>query len=60
MRKTIDVEGLYYDGNNNLTMKKGNVTVRFTSDKIGKTLSLTFDDKHQIAIPFESVEQLFK
>lgn len=58
MKKQIDVNGLLYDGNEEFNMIQGKVNVMFTSDKIGETLSLTFDNKIQISVPFEQIRKM--
>ena len=42
-----------------MSMSRSVVTVRFTSDRIGETLSLQAGDV-QITVPFEPVEELIE
>lgn len=44
----------------NETMQPGYVTVRFTSDHFGETLSLSDDDKIMIAVAYEDIEKIIK
>lgn len=55
--KLIEVNGLLVA---ETSFKKGNVIVRFTSDNIGETLSLSFEDKIMITVPFEKIDKLIQ
>lgn len=54
MTKRIDINGLYSDAK---TIQKQIITILFTSDKLGKTLSLCNDDI-LLTVPFEEIEKL--
>lgn len=53
--KTIGI----YSGRTEL-FKQGEVTVTFTSDDTGETLSLAFEEDCQITVPFEPVSALIQ
>lgn len=44
----------------NKTTQYGYVTVRFTSDHFGETLSLSDDDKIMITVAYEDIEKTIK
>ena len=52
-----DVKGCVLAGN---PTKKGleTITVRWTSDTRGKTLSMSLDDKIQFTIPYEEIKDM--
>ena len=53
--KIIDIKGMIFDSPENAM--PCNVTVRYTSDKIGKTLSLNAANI-MIVVPFEEIEKM--
>ena len=42
------------------TMRPAKVIVRFTSEHVGETLSLSDDDKIMISVPFELVKPIIE
>ncbi len=42
------------------TSYKGKAIVRFTSDKLGETISLSNDETMMIVVPFEPVAELIE
>jgi len=56
MTKEITIQGLK-TGDKDFC-KNGKVTVQFTQDNIGETLSLTYNDEIQICVPFEDIRNL--
>lgn len=55
----VTVEGLVTDFNNNELFQSKYIQVAYTSDKIGKTLSVN-DGTYMISIPFDGIERLLK
>ena len=55
--KKVALQGIKDDG---LFLEKGEVIAMITNDEIGKTLSLRFNNKFQITIPFEPIEKYLK
>lgn len=53
--KSIKVKGMYTDEK---TFAPTSVIVRFTSDKIGESLSLSLNDILMITVPFEQVQKV--
>ena len=49
----------FHGGKNDMLPRRENITVRFTSDKYGKTISLE-DGENIIGVPFEDVEKMIK
>ena len=56
MTKTKIIDGATFDGDKICRQK---ITVRYTDDEIGKTLSLQTQD-FMIIVPFEEVEKIIK
>ena len=55
--KIIDIKGMIFDSPENAM--PCNVTVRYTSDKVGKTISLNAANI-MIVVPFEEIEKMIK
>lgn len=55
MTKTVEIQGFVTTGEH---VGVSAVTVRYTADSIGKTLSLAIDDLIQITVPFELIEKI--
>lgn len=58
-RFCVTVKGLVNDFVNNELFKSKDIQVAYTSDKLGKTLSVS-DGTYMISIPFDCVERLLK
>ena len=55
------VDGFYNDFKNRELFNLKKIQVNYTSDRIGKTLSLgVMGDDIQISIPFEEIEKLIR
>lgn len=52
-----DVKGLVLAGNQP-KMELATITVRWTSDARGKTLSMSLADKIQLTIPYEAIKDM--
>lgn len=55
-RFQVTVKGLVNDFYNNNLFNSKDIQVAYTSDKLGKTLSVS-DGVHMISIPFDGIEQ---
>ena len=49
----------FHGGKNDMLPRRENITVRFTSDKYGETISLE-DGEVMIGVPFEEVEKMIE
>ena len=58
-RFQVTVKGLVNDFVNNELFKSKDIQVAYTSDKLGKTLSVS-DGTYMISIPFDGIERLLK
>ena len=58
-RFCVTVKGLVNDFVNDELFKSKDIQVAYTSDKLGKTLSVS-DGAHMISIPFDGIERLLK
>lgn len=57
MTKIKQVDGYIYDGTQ---MIKSKLTVRYTSDEMGKTLSISDDKNAMYVVGFEDIEEMIK
>lgn len=55
----VTVKGLVNDFVNDDLFKSKDIQVAYTSDKLGKTLSVS-DGTYMISIPFDGIERLLK
>lgn len=58
-RFQVTVKGLVNDFVNDELFKSKDIQVAYTSDKLGKTLSVS-DGTYMISIPFDGIERLLK
>lgn len=58
-RFCVTVKGLVNDFVNDELFKSKDIQVAYTSDKLGKTLSVS-DGTYMISIPFDGIERLLK
>lgn len=54
----ITIKGIQIDSEQNYT--EHNMIVRFTSDELGETISISRNDELMLVVPFEPVARLIK